>query len=99
MSVSYAPTKLRVPLGFDHLLEALSREVLREQPKDIINFAAEYFRRKLILRDGETTYTLCNGSKARWILVHVHGGGGGGGGGGFWDEGLMRINWNNHPPS
>lgn len=53
MSVSYAPTKLRVPLGFEHLLEALAREVLREQPKDIINFAAEYFRRKLILRDGE----------------------------------------------
>ena len=53
MSVSYAPTKLRIPIGFEHLLEALAREILREQPKDIIQFAAEYFRRKLILRDGE----------------------------------------------
>ena len=53
MSVSYAPTKLRIPIGFEHLLEALAREILRKQPKDIIQFAAEYFRRKLILRDGE----------------------------------------------
>ena len=58
MSVSYAPTKLRVPVGFEHLLEALAKEVLREQPKDIIQFAAEYFRKKLILRDGEITYII-----------------------------------------
>lgn len=52
MSVSYAPTKLRIPPGFEHLLEVLAREVLREQPEDIIAFAAEHFRKKLLLRDG-----------------------------------------------
>ncbi len=52
MSVSYAPMKLRVPAGFEHLLEGLSREVLREQPKDVIAFAAEYFKRQLAVRDG-----------------------------------------------
>lgn len=53
MSVSYAPTKIRVPLGFEHILEGLAREVLREQPEDIITFAAEYFKKKLLLRNGE----------------------------------------------
>lgn len=70
MSVSYAPTKLRVPLGFEHLLEALAREVLREQPKDIINFAAEYFRRKLVLRDGETIECMFG----QWCMHRVGGG-------------------------
>lgn len=53
MSVSYAPTKLRVPPGFEHLLEGLAREVLREQPSDVIGFAAEHFKRKLAVRDGK----------------------------------------------
>ena len=53
MSMSYAPTKLRVPPGFEHLLEGLTREVLRSQPKDIIAFSAEYFRKKIVLRDGK----------------------------------------------
>lgn len=53
MSVSYAPTKLRVPVGFEHMLEGLATEVLREQPVDIIRFAAEYFKKKLALRDGK----------------------------------------------
>ena len=52
MSVSYAPTKLSVPPGFEHLLEGLTREVLREQPPNIISFAAQYFRRKLNERPG-----------------------------------------------
>ena len=49
----FAPDCLRVPPGFEHLLEGLAREVLREQPSDIITFAANYFREKLILRDGK----------------------------------------------
>ena len=53
MSVSYAPTKLRVPPGFEYVLEGLAREVLREQPEDIIVFAAEYFKNKLTLKDGK----------------------------------------------
>ena len=45
-------------MGFEHLLEALAKEVLREQPKDIIQFAADYFKKKLILRDGEVVYLI-----------------------------------------
>lgn len=51
MAVQYAPMKLRVPPGFQNLLEGLAREVLREQPEDIINFAAQYFRNQLLIRD------------------------------------------------
>ena len=51
--MSYAPAKLKVPPGFEHLLEGLTREILKVQPKDIVAFSAEYFRKKLVLRDGE----------------------------------------------
>ena len=44
--------KLRVPPGFQNLLEGLAREVLREQPEDIINFAAQYFKNQLLIREG-----------------------------------------------
>lgn len=50
----FAPENLRVPAGFEHLLEGLTREVLRKQPPNIIAFAADYFREKLNLRDGKT---------------------------------------------
>lgn len=53
MAVQYAPMKLRVPPGFQNLLEGLAREVLREQPEDIINFAAQYFKNQLLIRDGK----------------------------------------------
>lgn len=51
MAVQYAPMKLRVPPGFQNLLEGLAREVLREQPEDIIHFAAQYFKNQLQIRD------------------------------------------------
>ena len=49
----YAPVNLRVPEGFEHLLESLTREILREQPPNIIAFAAMYFRKKLNQRNGK----------------------------------------------
>lgn len=51
MAVQYAPTKLRVPAGFQNLLEGLAREVLREQPDDIVVFAAQYFKNQLVIRE------------------------------------------------
>lgn len=51
MTVQYAPNKLRVPSGFNNLLEGLAREVLREQPPNIIQFASDYFKTQLQLRD------------------------------------------------
>ena len=53
MSVSYAPSRLRIPTGFEHILEGLTREVLRDQPEDIIQYAAEYFQRMLEQRISE----------------------------------------------
>ena len=52
MSVSYAPSTIRVPPGFEHILEGLAKSVLKEQPEDVIAFAAEYFKKKLMLRNG-----------------------------------------------
>ena len=53
MAVQYAPMKLRVPRGFQNLLEGLAREVLREQPEDIIHFAAQHFKNQLLIRDSK----------------------------------------------
>lgn len=53
MSMSYADNKLRVPPGFEHLLQGLAREILRNQPDNLLEFAAQYFRKKLQERDGE----------------------------------------------
>lgn len=36
--------KFPVPKGFQEVLHDFSREVLREQPGDIIKFAAVYFK-------------------------------------------------------
>ena len=66
MSVSYAPAKLRVPPGFEYVLEGLTREILREQPQDIVVFAAEYFKKKLTLRDGKT----CDALHVPWCLLY-----------------------------
>uniref|UniRef100_F6TXH2 RIIa domain-containing protein n=1 Tax=Ciona intestinalis TaxID=7719 RepID=F6TXH2_CIOIN len=51
MSVRYGAVKLQVPTGFKQLLENLSREILREQPKNIPSFAAAYFNRLLERRE------------------------------------------------
>jgi hypothetical protein len=38
--------RYEVPEGFNEILEDLIREILREQPSDIIAFAAHYFKCK-----------------------------------------------------
>ena len=50
---SLFPLELRIPPGFEALLEGLCRQVLKEQPEKIIPFAAEYFAAKLEGRNGE----------------------------------------------
>jgi len=50
MAVQYAPSKLKVPPGFQNILEGLAREVLREQPENIIEFSANYFKSQLAVR-------------------------------------------------
>ncbi|NWI49166.1 SP17 protein, partial [Calyptomena viridis] len=51
MSVPFAAAAVGVPAGFQNLLEGLAREVLREQPTDVVAFAAQYFQRLLEQRD------------------------------------------------
>uniref|UniRef100_A0A8C6T2H1 RIIa domain-containing protein n=1 Tax=Neogobius melanostomus TaxID=47308 RepID=A0A8C6T2H1_9GOBI len=46
-------THLRVPRGFGALLEGVTREILRDQPKDIPKYAAEYFKTLLKKREGD----------------------------------------------
>ncbi|NXA06662.1 SP17 protein, partial [Sapayoa aenigma] len=51
MAVPFAATSVRVPAGFQNLLEGLAREVLREQPSDVVAFAAQHFQRLLEQRE------------------------------------------------
>lgn len=53
MSIAASNTSMRVPAGFRNLLEGLTREVLREQPTDVVAFAAQYFQKLLESREGE----------------------------------------------
>uniref|UniRef100_A0A8C3A1B8 RIIa domain-containing protein n=1 Tax=Cyclopterus lumpus TaxID=8103 RepID=A0A8C3A1B8_CYCLU len=43
MSVPFSNTHLRVPRGLGTVLEGLAREVLRDQPEDIPEYAAQHF--------------------------------------------------------
>ena len=52
MAVPFSNTKLRVPHGFEGLLEGLVREILLTQPNDIYGFSAMYFEGLLGIRDG-----------------------------------------------
>ena len=53
MVIPFSNTKLRVPKGFQSLLVGLSTEILRSQPRNIHEFAAEYFE-KLLQRRGKS---------------------------------------------
>ncbi|NXJ86853.1 SP17 protein, partial [Trogon melanurus] len=54
MSVPFSSTPLRLPAGFGNLLEGLALEVLREQPDDVVSFAARHFQ-ALLERRRETS--------------------------------------------
>ncbi|KAJ8018474.1 Sperm surface protein Sp17 [Holothuria leucospilota] len=53
MAVPFSNTKLRVPRGFQNLLEGLAKEVLRNQPDNIYAFAAVYFSNLLKIRENK----------------------------------------------
>ena len=52
MAVPFSQTKLRVPQGFQALLEGLAKEVLLVKPDDINACAAQYFEGLVKLREG-----------------------------------------------
>ncbi|KAJ3396400.1 hypothetical protein HDV05_003181, partial [Chytridiales sp. JEL 0842] len=47
MAEKFSPEQFTVPAAFPEILKDLNREVLRHQPKDIYQFCANYFQRKL----------------------------------------------------
>ncbi|XP_056013302.1 abnormal spindle-like microcephaly-associated protein homolog isoform X6 [Ostrea edulis] len=51
MAVPFSNTKLRVPKGFQNILEGLARECLRSQPENIYEFGAKYFQQLLQVRE------------------------------------------------
>ena len=49
--------RLSMPSGLEDALEGLAREILRSQPKDMYEFAAQYFEGLLTKRNkGKQTY-------------------------------------------
>ncbi|NXW11153.1 SP17 protein, partial [Fregetta grallaria] len=53
-AMSTSSTTLRLPAGFQNLLEGLVLEVLRVQPMDVVAFAAQYFQTLLEQREGDS---------------------------------------------
>ena len=53
MSLPFSSIALRLPAGFQNLLEGLALEVLRAQPADVVAFAAQHFQTLLEQREGE----------------------------------------------
>jgi len=52
MAVPLSNVRLRVPHGFQGLLEEIAKEILLTQPKDIYTFAAIYCENQLRVREG-----------------------------------------------
>ena len=59
MAVPFSNTKLRVPKGFQNILEGLAREVLRSQPENVYEFGASYFESLLRTRTGKWVLCWC----------------------------------------
>ena len=57
MAVPFSNAKLRIPHGFQGLLENVAKEVLLMQPNDIYTFAAAYFETQLQVREGFHLYS------------------------------------------
>nr|CUU98660.1 hypothetical transcript [Hymenolepis microstoma] len=58
MAIPFSNTQLRVPHGFADLLWCLSREVLRQQPEDILKFGMKYFEKLLCVRQETGEYDI-----------------------------------------
>merc|ERR1712002_367894 len=43
---------LKVPLGLDELLTIISRQVLKDQPKQLVPFIANHLRKMVNIREG-----------------------------------------------
>jgi len=60
MAVPFSNSRMRIPHGFQSLLEGMAKEVLMLQPPDIYDFSAIYFENLLKKRDGNNLlFVLC----------------------------------------
>jgi len=60
MAVPFSNTRMRIPHGFQSLLEGMAKEVLLVQPSDIYDFSAMYFENLLKEREGRClVFVLC----------------------------------------
>jgi len=71
MAVPFSNTKLRVPKGFQNILEGLAREVLRTQPDNIFEFGSKYFEQLLRVRDGKLSVTLIDYDKPTGYYINI----------------------------
>ena len=70
MAVPFSNTKLRVPQGFQNVLECLAREVLRNQPGDIYAFGAVFFENLMKQREG--MLVLINSLRAKFLRQNIN---------------------------
>ncbi|XP_067671612.1 sperm surface protein Sp17-like [Haliotis asinina] len=70
MTVPLSNTRLRAPKGFQNLLEGLSREVLRSQPKDVYSFGLQYFENALRARDSGGSDPAKHGAKMEDVFYN-----------------------------
>ena len=56
--------RLSMPSGLEDALEGLAREILRSQPKDMYEFAAQYFEGLLRKRNKGKVFCVLN--RAQW---------------------------------
>ena len=68
MSVPFSNTRLRVPHGFQNLLEAFAKEVLRQQPANIYEFGAVFFEEMVKERQSALLLHCCYYSYFKVIL-------------------------------
>jgi len=59
MAVPFSNSRLRIPPGFQGLLEGMAKEVLLMQPPDIYAFSAAYFEDLLKKRDSMIPVFIC----------------------------------------
>ncbi|KNC97745.1 hypothetical protein, variant [Spizellomyces punctatus DAOM BR117] len=79
MSERFSPDQFTVPAEFPEILKDLNRELLRAQPKDIYQFCANYFHRKL--EEQRTKLIRLAGNQAATDVFGPQGAGGYGAGG------------------
>lgn len=50
MAVPFSNTNIRAPKGFRNVIWVLAREVIRDGPEDIVQYAADFFEKLLVIR-------------------------------------------------